>query len=328
MSPGAVPTVRATAGRELMEFRRGRFFPLLLGLLALVMVLSVVVAAADFRIRLADYNAYVEALRQSGSAVVPAPGQLFPLQLLRGSIEYLELLGALFAIIIGYGMIAGEKQRGTVQLVFSRPVGRFTLATGKVAALAVIWCAAVVMVFLVLAAAVVTIGTATLQPADAGRLALSAAAAWIYLMLFSCTAMGLAALCHRLGTGLVAALVLWLVVVLIIPQIGDTMDPDNQVPGGLFRSLDIAKADEKAVLAHFSAFEGARNGLEVSSVTKLFERSSFAFLGVKEEFNQQPVSTVWAAMLPYTGWLAAAFAASAGFAVLAAGKRNLLRREP
>ena len=35
------------------------------------------------------------------------------------------------------------------------------------------------------------------------------------------------------------ALGIWLVVVLILPQIGDTLDADNQLPGGLFAALGL-----------------------------------------------------------------------------------------
>jgi ABC-2 type transport system permease protein len=73
--------------------------------------------------------------------------------------------------------------------------------------------------------------------------------------------------------------------VLIVPQIGDTMDPDNQVPGGLFAALQVKKPDEKKVLAHFKTYENLRNGLEETSLTKHFERGSFAVTGIKDKYN-------------------------------------------
>jgi ABC-2 type transport system permease protein len=141
-------------------------------------------------------------------------------------------------------------------------------------------------------------------------------ACWLYLLLWSCVAMTLASLGRRPLTGLLASLVVWLAVVLIIPQVGDTMDPDNQIPGGLFRSLQIAKDDEYAVVAHFAAFDAVRNGLEVSSVTKHFERATFAYLGIKETYNQQPLGTVWSATLVN---ILALTVATAGAVVAAAG---------
>ncbi|HEY0509367.1 MAG TPA: ABC transporter permease subunit [Blastococcus sp.] len=289
--------LRVVAGKELVDVRRSRFLVLLVGFLVVAVTLSTIVEAAAFRVSLADYAAYVEALRRSGSSVTPPAPQLFPLQLLRGGIEYVELVGALFAVVLGYGMVAKERQRGTTELIFSRPVGRYAVAGGKILALAVSWLVAVGVLFLVVIGVMLVVGGASLHLVDLERLALTAAASWLYLLLWSCLAMALAALGRRPITGLLAPLVVWLGVVLLVPQIGDTMDPDNQVPGGLFASLQIAKPDERAVLAHFAVYDAVRNGLEVSSVTKHFERASFAYLGVKDAYNQKPVGLVWSATL-------------------------------
>lgn len=315
------------AGKELVDVRRNRFLGVLLGFLVVAATLSTIVAASAFRVSLAEYSAYVEALRASGSSVVPAAPQLFALQLTRGGIEYIELIGALFAIVLGYGMVAKERQRATAGLIFSRPVSRFTVAGGKILALAVTWLVAVAAIFVVLSGVLLLVGNASLQPADIGRLALGAAVSWVYLMLWSCLAMGLASLSRKLSTGLVIALVLWLVVVLILPQVGDTMDPDNQVPGGLFKSLQIAKADETAVLANFAGFDAIRNGLEVSSVTKHFERAIFAYLGIKDKYNQQPLGLVWSATAVNFFALMATAGAAIAFAARSTTRNTMLRRQ-
>jgi ABC-2 type transport system permease protein len=304
------------ARKELLDIRRNRFLAVLLAFLVVAVILSTVVAATAFRVSLADYQAYLEALRRSGSSVEAAPPRLFPLQLLRGGIEYVELMGALFAVVLGYGMVAKERQRGTTELLFSRPVGRYAVSGGKILALAVSWLVAVVVLFVVVSGVVLAVGNASLALVDVERLASAAMACWLYLLLWSCVAMTLASLGRRPLTGLLASLVVWLAVVLIIPQVGDTMDPDNQIPGGLFRSLQIAKDDEYAVLAHFAAFDAVRNGLEVSSVTKHFERATFAYLGIKETYNQQPLGTVWSATLVN---ILALTVATAGAVVAAAG---------
>ena len=109
------------ARKELLDLRRNRFLLAILGFVLVAVVISVVVSATQFGAKLDAYNAYLDALRAAGNTTTPAAPQLFPLQLLRGSIEYLEILGALFAIVMGYGMIAKEKQRATLQLIYSRP---------------------------------------------------------------------------------------------------------------------------------------------------------------------------------------------------------------
>lgn len=313
--------------KEVRDFSRSRFFILLFIFLGIVMALSVAVAAADYRTKLADYNQYLSAIQASGASPSLTQPQLFPLQLMRGSIEYLELLGALFAVIIGYGMIAKEKHRGTLQLLFSRPLGTYSLAWGKIIALAVLWLLAVVGIFAITTIAIITIGNATLHPIDFLRLGIATMLAWAYLLLWSAVGMGLASMHKRLSTALIVGLVLWLVVVLIVPQIGDTMDPDNQVPGGLFKSLQVDKAHEKAVIAKFNGYESTRNFLETTSIAKHYERPSFAYLGIKDEFNQKPIAYVWHKTYSYSLWLLGGLAASISFAVLSSTKRKLLRKE-
>lgn len=314
------------ARKELLDLRRNRFLLAILGFVLIAVIVSVVVAATQFRVKMDDYTTYLAALKAAGNTTVPPAPQLFPLQLLRGSIEYLEILGALFAIVMGYGAIAKEKQRATLQLLYTRPVGRFAVPAGKLLALAAAWAIAVVVIFGSVIATLGVIGHATFAAIDVQRLVIAAGTSWLYLIMWSAIALGLASATKRLSTALIIALVLWLSVVLIVPQIGDTMDPDNQVPGGLFKSLQIAKPDEKAVLAHFSGFDTARNGLENASVTKHYERFTFAFLGIKDQFNQQPLAVAWSGVWnnAISLWLAAA--AAIAFAVLTTTRNALLRR--
>ncbi len=312
--------------KELLDVRRNKFLLLLLTFTLLAVLVSILVSALDFRVKIYAYNKYVSALHSAGSTTVPAPPQLFPLQLLRGSIEYLEILGALFSIVLGYGMIAKEKQKATLGLIFTRPIGRYQFAAGKILALAWTWFLAVLTIFAVVTAVVAIIGNSPLHAIDLYRLLITAGLSWIYLLLWSALAMGLASYTRELGISLVASIVLWLSVVLILPQIGDTMDPDNQVPGGLFNSLQISKKNEVAVLANFAGFDKVRNGIEVSSITKHYERSTFAYLGIKDKFNQKPVSFAFSGTLPNLLSLIFGFFGVILFAILITTRKRLLRR--
>jgi hypothetical protein len=86
--------------------------------------------------------------------------------------------------------------------------------------------------------------------------------------MWSLLALALASLTRQPASGLVLALVLWLVIVLVIPQIGDTMDPDNQIPGGLFASLQIDATNENALMTRFASYETWRDFVEQTSTTK------------------------------------------------------------
>jgi ABC-2 type transport system permease protein len=312
--------------KELKDFTRNRFFVVLFCFLAIIMIISVAIASADFRSKISDYNNYVATLKASHSAFRPQP-QLFALQLLRGSIEYLELIGALFAIIIGYGMIAKEKQRGTLQLLFSRPLSKHSLGAGKVIAMAILWLIGVVGIFAVIVFSLIFIGNAPLQAMEIYKLVIVAGLAWLYLLFWSCLAMGFASITKHLSSALIITLVIWLVFVLIMPQIGDTMDPDNQVPGGLFKSLQVDRAHEQSVISHFSGYETTRNYIEVTSITKQFERPAFAYLGINEAYNQKSVGFVTIGLWPNAFWLFIGFIASIGFALWSTTKRRLLRKD-
>ena len=60
----------------------------------------------------------------------------------------------------------------------------------------------------------------------------------------------------------------------------------------LFRSLQIAKPQELEILASFASYEAVRTGIERLSPAKNFERLSFALLGIKDLYNDQPIGFV------------------------------------
>jgi ABC-2 type transport system permease protein len=287
----------------------------------------VLVAAADYRVKLAEYTAYADALRAAGGSPTRPPN-LFPLQMLRGGIEYLEIVGSLFAVILGYGLVAKEKGSNTLQLLFTRPLGRHAFAGGKILATAVVWLAVVLGLFAVIALAVLLAGQAQLGGQDFLRLAIAAAHTCVYFIMWSLLALALASLTRQPASGLVLALVLWLVIVLVIPQIGDTMDPDNQIPGGLFASLQIDATNENALMTRFASYETWRDFVEQTSTTKQYERAVFAYLGVQSQYNQLSPGDVWAATSHNSLWLLATSVFTAAAAFLATTREILLRKLP
>jgi len=101
------------------------------------------------------------------------------------------------------------------------------------------------------------------------------------------------------------AFTVWLAIVLVAPQIGDTMDPDNQVAGGVFKQLHIDKPHQTEIMSSFSTYETIRNGIEVASPTKHFERFAFAVLGIKDSYTGQPLMPILAEKTSDIEWLAA-----------------------
>ena len=93
----------------------------LLATFIVVTTVSILIAAFTYKSKLADYNAYKAAAKAAKATFIAGP-QLFPLQLLRGAIEYVEIVGSVIAIALGYMSVARERSNKTLQLLLSRPV--------------------------------------------------------------------------------------------------------------------------------------------------------------------------------------------------------------
>jgi ABC-type transport system involved in multi-copper enzyme maturation permease subunit len=281
---GSAARVRTLAAHEYRSAVRSRVLLLLIASMVLLSAGSITIASYDFNAELSDYEAYVREAKAAGAPIGPAP-ELFPLQLLRADIEYIQIIGAVLAIGLGYLSVARERTGNTLRLILTRPVRRRDLFAGRVLG-------ATALIGTVLAAtavmSVVLIGLVGGQWPTSGelvRLVIAFAFALVYMLMFYALGSWLSARSRTLVNGLVVALVIWLSVVLVIPQIGDTMDPDNQVPGGLFAALRVDKPQEDRVLAKFGTYEKARTTIEETSLTKHFERFTFAVTGVKESYN-------------------------------------------
>lgn len=299
-SAGSVLTL---AGHEYRSAVRSRVLILLIVSMVLVTAGSVTIASYDFSAELADYHAYVKDAKAAGATVTAAP-QLFPLQLLRGVFEYIQIIGAVIAIGLGYLSVARERTGNTLPLILTRPVRQRDLFLGRL-----LGATALIATMLAVSAAISvvlvgTVGGQWLNGAELAKLAIVFGVSIPYMLLFYALGTWLSARSRVLANGLVVALVIWLSVVLIVPQIGDTMDPDNQVPGGLFAALQAKKPDEKKVLAHFSTYEKVRNSLEETSLTKHYERFTFAVTGIKDTYNGKSLGAIADAKRNDIAWIA------------------------
>lgn len=272
------------ARHEYRAATRSGILIVLLGILVSVTAVSVFIASVDYRSQIADYRAYVASARAGGVARI-APSPLRPLSLLRGATEYLEIIGAVIAITLGYLTVARERSNRTLTLLRSRPVtagehtaGSLVGALGTIITLIAITGAVGVLMTGI-------IGNDWINAAQAVRLLLAATAAVIYMTVFYCVGAVATARSRVAATGLLIALGVWLLVVLIIPQLGDTLDADNQIPGGLFKALGLNRDGETQILAHFHTYETTRVGIEEASFAKHYERFSFAMTDVLDKYR-------------------------------------------
>ncbi len=300
---------------------RSRILLVLLGIVVTVTAVSVYIASVDYAGKLAGYQAYRAAAQANGLDRI-APSPLAALSLLRGAMEYLEIIGAVIAIALGYLTVSRERANRTLPLIRSRPVTSGELATGSLLGAVGLFATLVAVTAFVGVICVGIIGHDWINATQALKLLLGYIAAIVYMGAFYCLGAIATAKSRVAANGLMIALGIWLIVVLVLPQIGDTMDADNQVPGGLFKALGLNHDGEVQILTHFTTYERIRTWTEEASLAKHFERFAFGMTDVKERYR--PYSLPW--LLGQTrndiGWLVAYSAA------LFAGLRHSFRRQP
>jgi ABC-type transport system involved in multi-copper enzyme maturation permease subunit len=309
------------AKHEYRSALRSRILVALLGILIVVTIASVYIASVTHRSQVADYQAYRTAAQASGLAKI-APSPLAPMSLLRGGFEYLQIVGAVIAIALGFLSVSRERSSRTLSLVRSRPVSSGQLASGTLlGAVAII----ATLVAATAAAGVLCIGLIGndwLHPQEYVQLFLAYGASVIYMTGFYALGVYATAKSKTSTNGLFIALCIWLLVVLVLPQIGDTLDSDNQVPGGLFRAIGLNRADETTVLSHFTIFETIRTRIEYVSFAQHYQRFAFAMADVKERYRPFGLGGLMARVWTDLAWvLAWPF-------LLVAAQRRALRNQP
>ena len=292
----------ALAKHEFRSAVRSKILIVLLGILITVTAVSVYIASVDYASKLADYQAYRTAAQASGLDRI-APSPLAALSLLRGAIEYIEIIGAVIAITLGYLTIARERANRTLTLIRSRPVTTGELAAGSLLGALAVIAILVAISSIVGVVCVGVIGHDWINAFQALQLLLAFIAAILYMGTFYCLGAIVTAKSRVAVNGLMIALGIWLIVVLVLPQIGDTMDADNQLPGGLFKALGFGHDGEVQILTHFTTYERIRTWTEEASLAKHFERFSFAMTDVKERYRPFGLPWLLGQTRNDTGWL-------------------------
>lgn len=290
---GQPSPIRTLAAKDIRDALRDRFILIVTAFLGLAALVALVSGAIALRSDVATYEAARATLLSIGKSVdaIKAP-EFYPLRLLRGAIEQIEIIGAAIAILIGYRSAASERGRQTLSLILTRPLRNWQFVAGKaLAGLALLATGLAVVLGGLTIVLHLTAGVGLVAD-DLLRIALVWAVAVTYTSCFFLLGFVLTLHMRHPSHALLTAFVIWLLLVLIAPQIGDTLDPDNQVAGGVFQQLHIAKPDQLQILSRFASFESLRNGIELASLTKHFERFSFAILGIKATYAGLPLGAI------------------------------------
>ena len=280
------------AKKEWKDIFRSKTFIYMLILLILLTIISLSVSFLVFNNQVTEYHNSLEVLKQIGKLPDTPPPKLYPLNLLRGVVDYIEIIGAILGIILGYISISKERNTKALKLLLTRPITKNDLTYGKIIGNTLFVLSLMFIIGIIIFLATFAIGGVVLTAIELLKLLLFVLFSTMYIMIFFMLSFFFSLQQKTISNALVMAFIIWLVFVLIFPQIGDTMDPDNQVPGGFFASMNLNKTQEYAVMDKFKSYETIRGGIEQLSITKHYEREMFAIFGVKKKYNALPLTQI------------------------------------
>ena len=278
--------------KEITDALRNKLFLITLGLLLLLTIVSIVLGALQVRAAMADYNNSIEFLKSIGKTELPPKPNLNPLAASKGFVNYLGMIGALLAMLLGNHAIVKEKRSGTLKLILSRPVYRDSLLNGKLLGNLGLLAGISLMVGIATFIALQFVGSVSLSGDEFLRMIFFFIMSFLYMAVFMVLAAAVSLMSRNGNKALLVTILVWLVFAFVFPQIGDTMDMDNQLPGGFFARMGMSKDQEQKVLANFKFYETLRNSIEEMSPTKHYERVSFALLNVKPGFENNTAAEV------------------------------------
>ena len=204
------------AAKEIHDALHAHLLTLLTGFLVLASLVSLSVSAVALH---AEYLTYIESrdlLISLGKSVGDlAPPAFFPLKLLRGLIEHIEIIGAVLGIVLGYRAAAVERGHSTLALILTRPLSQFTFLGGKLVGNAVLIAVALAITFAIGTIALSVISGVGLAATDVVRIIIVFSAASVYVVSFFGLGFILALTTKKLPTALLVAFSIWLVLVLI-----------------------------------------------------------------------------------------------------------------
>ncbi|MBR0598476.1 ABC transporter permease [Sinanaerobacter chloroacetimidivorans] len=278
------------AKKEIKDIFRNKLFLAILVMLLVLTIVSIVLGSYQVKISVDNYNNSISFLKSLGKAELPPAPNLNPISASKGFVNYIGMVGALMAIVLGNTAISKEHRNGTLRLILTRSVFRDTFMNGKLLGNLIVLAGITVVTGAITFVSLAAISGVTLSSNDVVRLLLFFLMSFLYMAFFMVLSMGVATISSKGSRALLITVIVWLVLSFVFPQIGDTMDMDNQIPGGFFSSMGMTRDQEHQVLQQFKFYETVRNGIEEISPTKHYERISFALLNVKPGFE---ANTPW-----------------------------------
>lgn len=255
------------------EFRaafRNRLFLTITLLFLGLSVLSVYIGSVTKRAEIRIYDERVAVLMAEGATSVPPAPEIHTLTILANLTEYIAIVGAILGVVLGYNALIEEQEAGTLRLILTRPVYRDRLLTGKL-----LGGGAVIAVLLGLAFVfnlVLLIGVGGIIPTglEVLRLFIVVVLGLVYMILFFTVSILLSIRMKSSATVFLVALVLWMLVSFVIPQMAQTQMANSTVVNsisGMTNTIPQETAASRAINFLSPTWHLQQIGAELLEVT-------------------------------------------------------------
>ena len=240
-----------------------------LALLIVFLGMALVSSAIGWSSHRTVMNVYDETVVQVGRTVPDPFAAAAALDVVRNTIIYIVLIGALLAVVVGVRASVRDRRAGVADLIYSRPIRPRSYVAGKLLGaqawmalvLVAAWCASWLSVWIVLGKPLSLSETASL----AGFYAL----AWVFLLPFCVLGMVAGARSRHESTALLVPILVWVAVAFAIPQLGTAQNPSallNPTPAAasttdLFFRVNQAVFQPVSVTEHFKHASAVTLGL-------------------------------------------------------------------
>ncbi|MCL5935310.1 MAG: ABC transporter permease [Firmicutes bacterium] len=231
----------AIAIKEFRDIFRNKTFVTILGLLLLMSLVTVILGSAQVHQKVDAYQQSIEFLKSLGRTELPPMPNLNPIAVSKNFVNYIGMMGALLAMILGYNAFSKERKNGTLNLILSRPIYRDQVINGKILGNTMVLVTIIAAIGVSTLAFIGLTSGVTLSWAEVIKMLLFFFMSLLYLLIFFSLALWLSIKVPTKNNAILLTIIIWLVFAFIFPQVGDTMDLDNQLPGGFFAQMGMTK---------------------------------------------------------------------------------------
>ncbi|MHB9150351.1 MAG: ABC transporter permease [Thermoleophilia bacterium] len=214
--------VLTIAGKEIRSAYRNRMILLITVLFLALSVLSVYIGGSTKTAEVRLYNETVAMLTAQGTTSLPPAPEISTLTMLGNFTEYVAIVGAILAVMLGFDSLTEEKESGGLKLILSRPVFRDTLINGKLLGNGAIIAAILTGALGFTVALLVLVGGVWPTMSEFARLLGFTALAFVYMGFFLVTAMVLSMHMKSSASVFLVSLVIWIAAAFVIPQMAQT----------------------------------------------------------------------------------------------------------